>query len=55
MPSHYNCECGSTVLNKNKARHLKTKRHMRYDDLYNFDKNPVLQLVPQRFPRCLGS
>ena len=42
MPTHFNCECGSTVLNKNKARHMKTKRHMRYDDLYNFEKNPIL-------------
>ena len=42
MPTYHHCECGSSVLSKNKHRHLKTKRHQRHDDLYNFEKNPIL-------------
>lgn len=39
MPTHFNCECGSKVLHKGKARHLQTKRHKDHIEWQNGDED----------------
>ena len=32
MSEKYNCECGSKILMKNKNKHMKSKKHIKFID-----------------------